>query len=68
MSRPMRKKQLPVAEIAEAVSGAVTSVLSNITGPPTGESAVDTDSADEFEERATKRRKKDKGKYVRESY
>ena len=51
----MAKRQIfPVAEIAKAVSGAVTSVLSKFND--------DEDSSDDFVESRPKRQKKDSGK------
>ena len=58
----MERQKFPVAKIARAVSGAVTSVLSKINaGDATDDAAYD--SADDFEQPPpSKRRKQDKSK------
>ena len=62
------KQQIPVSQIAEAGSGAVTSILSKLNATVAAKDSED--SADDFEPLARspkpKRMKKDKGKYVRE--
>ena len=55
--------QLPVEEIARAVSGAVTSVLAKIEA--SGSSRVGSDSSSEDFEPSTKKKKQERGrKYV----
>ena len=61
------RQQFPVSEIAKAVSGAVSSVLSKINARV---EESDVDSVDDFDHPLPppKRRKKDKGKAVKSRY